>query len=349
MYAYAHPIEDALECITHSICTLEFEDQRPWYDWLLARLCEGGLLKAPAPHQYEFARLNLTYIVTSKRKLKQLVADKHVDGWDDPRMPTVVGLRRRGYTADAIALLCERTGASKSDSWIDYALLEGALRDTLDPIAPRAMAVLDPVKLVITNWPTNHTSQHSAPLHPSKPELGERSFSFGKDLWIERDDFQEQPEKGYNRLYPGNTVRLRYGYVVTCTGCVKDASGAITEVHAEYFADSKSGSPLSGTYKTKGVITWLHSVDAVPCEVRLYDRLFTEAQPDAGGRDFISVLNPNSKKIVKGYVEPGVAGTAADTRLQFERHGYFVTDRIDSQPGALVFNRVATLKDSWGK
>ena len=349
MYAYAHPIEDALENITHSICTLEFEDQRPWYNWLLERLTEGGLLAAPPPHQYEFARLNLTYVITSKRKLAQLVYDHKVSGWDDPRMPTIVGLRRRGYTPEALHLFAERIGVTKSDSWIDYATLEGCLREDLDPKAARAMAVLDPIKLIITNWPGSETTDHTAPVHPQAPERGTRAFKFGKELWIDASDFQEVPEKGYHRLYVGNQVRLKYGYVVKCTGFTKDASGKVTEVHAEYFPESRSGTPTSGNYKAKGVITWVAAADALTAEVRIYDRLFNDAQPDAGGKDFIENLNPNSLRIVAAFVEPSLATSKADDKFQFERHGYFVADRVDHAAGKLVFNLAVGLKDGWGK
>jgi glutaminyl-tRNA synthetase len=355
MYAYAHPIEDALENITHSICTLEFEDQRPWYNWLLERLTEGGLLAAPPPHQYEFARLNLTYVITSKRKLAQLVYDHKVSGWDDPRMPTIVGLQRRGYTPEALHLFAERIGVTKSDSWIDYATLEGCLREDLDPKADRAMAVLDPIKLVITNWPDDSTTdktttEHSAPVHPQAPERGTRAFKFGKELWIDASDFQEVPEKGYHRLYVGNQVRLKYGYVVTCTAFTKDAAGKVTEVQAEYFPDSKSGTPTSGNYKAKGVITWVAAADALTAEVRIYDRLFNDAQPDAGGKDFIEGLNPNSLKVVTAFVEPSLATSKPDDKFQFERHGYFVADRVDHVQGSKpVFNLAVGLKDGWGK
>ena len=349
MYAYAHPIEDALENITHSICTLEFEDQRPWYNWLLERLIEGGLLSSPPPHQYEFARLNLTYVITSKRKLAQLVYDHKVSGWDDPRMPTIAGLRRRGYTPEALQLFAERIGVTKSDSWIDYATLEGCLREDLDPKAARAMAVLDPVKLVITNFPDSETTDHTAPVHPQAPERGTRAFKFGKELWIDASDFQEVPEKGYHRLYVGNQVRLKYGYIVKCTGFKKDASGKVTEVHAEYFPESKSGSPTSGNYKAKGVITWVAAADALTAEVRIYNRLFNDAQPDAGGKDFIEGLNPNSLQIVTAFVEPSLATSKADDKFQFERHGYFVADRVDHSPSKLVFNLAVGLKDGWGK
>ena len=338
MYAYAHPIEDALENITHSICTLEFEDQRPWYNWLLERLIEGGLLSSPPPHQHEFARLNLTYVITSKRKLAQLVYDHKVTGWDDPRMPTIVGLQRRGYTPEALHLFAERIGVTKSDSWIDYATLEGCLREDLDPKAARAMAVLDPIKLIITNWPGAETTDHTAPVHPQAPERGTRTFQFGKELWIDASDFQEVPEKGYHRLYVGNQVRLKYGYVVSCTGFKKDANGKVIEVHAEYFPESKSGTPTSGNYKAKGVITWVAAADALTAEVRIYDRLFNDAQPDAGGKDFIENLNPNSLKVVTAWVEPSLATAHADDKFQFERQGYFVADRVDHAAGRLVFH-----------
>ncbi|MGA0569477.1 glutamine--tRNA ligase/YqeY domain fusion protein [Variovorax sp. VNK109] len=353
MYTFAHPIEDALENITHSICTLEFEDQRPFYDWLLDRLREGGLISSPQPRQYEFARLNLTYVITSKRKLKHLVDSGIVTGWDDPRMPTIVGLRRRGYTPESIQLFCERIGVTKDYSWIDYANLDGALRDDLDPKAARAMAVLDPVKLVITNWDevmgAGKLDDCSASVHPHHAERGKREFKFGKELWIERTDYEEVPPKGYNRLYPGNKVRLKYGHVIECTGAVKDAEGKVTEVHANLIPDTKSGTPGADAIKVKGVITWVGVSDAVPAEVRLYDRLFTDAQPDAGGKDYLTLLNPDSLKVTNGYVEPSLAKSQPDEKFQFERHGYFVADRKDHQPGKLVFNRVTGLKDSWTK
>jgi glutaminyl-tRNA synthetase len=354
MYTYAHPIEDALEQITHSLCTLEFEDQRPFYDWLLDRLAEGKLIATPHPRQYEFARLNLTYVLTSKRKLAQLVNEGKVNGWDDPRMPTIVGLRRRGYTPEALQLFAERIGVTKSDSWIDYSTLEGALRDTLDPIAPRAMAVLDPVKLVLTNWDevmgAGVLDDCSAPIHPHHPELGKRSFKIGKEVWIERTDFEETPPKGFFRLFPGNKVRLKYGHVIECTGCTKDASGQVTEVHAVLIPDTKSGTPGSDAVKVKGVITWVGVNDAVPAEVRLYDRLFVEAHPEAGGKDFLENLNTNSLKVMRAVVEPSLAAANADDKFQFERHGYFVADRVDHVQGTKpVFNLAVGLKDSWGK
>ena len=353
MYTFAHPIEDALEQITHSLCTLEFEDQRPFYDWLLDRLAESGLIATPHPRQYEFARLNLTYVLTSKRKLAQLVYDHKVNGWDDPRMPTIVGLRRRGYTPEAIQLFAERIGVTKSDSWIDYSTLEGCLRETLDVTAPRAMAVLDPVKLVLTNWEdimgAGQLDECSAPVHPHLPELGKRQFKIGQEVWIERSDFEETPPKGFFRLFPGNKVRLKYGHVIECTGCTKDAEGHVIEVQALLIADTKSGTPGSDSVKVKGVITWVAVADAVSAEVRIYDRLFIDAQPDAGGKDFIECLNPSSLKTVQAVVEPSLANAKADDKFQFERHGYFVADRVDHAAGKPVFNLAVGLKDSWGK
>ncbi len=353
MYTFAHPIEDALENITHSLCTLEFEDQRPFYDWLLDRLCEGGLLQAPHPRQYEFARLNLTYVITSKRKLAALVYDHKVNGWDDPRMPTIVGLRRRGYTPQAIQLFAERIGVTKSDSWIDYSTLEGCLRETLDVSAPRTMAVLDPVKLVLTNWDAvmgaGKLDDCSAPVHPHRPELGRRHFKIGKEVWIDRSDFEETPPKGFFRLFPGNKVRLKYGHVIECTGCTKDATGKVTEVQATLVPDTKSGTPGSDAVKVKGVITWVAVADGLRAEVRLYDRLFLDAQPDAGGKEFLASLNPNSLRVIQAVIEPSMVAAKADDKFQFERHGYFVADRVDHAAGKPVFNLAVGLKDSWGK
>jgi glutaminyl-tRNA synthetase len=354
MYTYAHPIEDALESITHSICTLEFEDQRAFYDWLLENLCDLGLLARPRPHQHEFARLNLTYVITSKRKLKQLVDEGHVEGWDDPRMPTIAGLRRRGYTPESLQLFCERIGVSKDYSWIDYSTLDQALRDDLEGKAPRAMAALDPLKLKLTNWAevfgsAAHAEPCQAPAHPHVPELGMRHFTLGPEVWIERDDFAEAPPKGFFRLFPGNRVRLKYGVIVECTGCEKDAAGQVTAVLATVLPDTKSGTPGADAVKVKGTITWVGAADAVSAEVRLYDRLFTEAQPDAGGRDFLSVLNPQSKRVVTGYVEPSLARAAPDAKVQIERHGYFVADAKAHATTRPVFNRITGLKDSWAR
>ncbi|GAA4403272.1 glutamine--tRNA ligase/YqeY domain fusion protein [Quisquiliibacterium transsilvanicum] len=348
MYDYAHPLEDGLENITHSICTLEFEDHRPFYDWVLERAAEGGFFDRPLPRQIEFARLNLTYTVTSKRKLQELVQSKLVDGWDDPRMPTLVGLRRRGYTPESIRLFCDRIGVSKADSWVDMGTLEQALRDDLEPRAPRAVAVLDPLKLVIDNFPEGQSEDCSAPAHPHRPELGQRSFPISRELWIEREDFAEEPPKGFFRLFPGNRVRLRYGYVVQCTGFEKDADGRVVAVHAEYFPDSKSGTPGADTYKVKGNIHWVSAPHALEAEVRLFDRLFTEAHPDAGGRDYRATINPAAKTMVRAQLERTLASAKPDDRYQFERHGYFVADRTDSAEGRPVFNRAVSLKDSWG-
>jgi glutaminyl-tRNA synthetase len=358
MYAYAHPIEDALEQITHSICTLEFEDQRPWYDWVLARLIEGGLLGAPPPRQHEFARLNITYVITSKRKLATLVYDHKVSGWDDPRMPTLVGLRRRGYTPESLRMLTERAGTSKAGGWTDYSTLEGCLRETLEESAPRAMAVLDPIRLEITNWDavmgtaadgTGMLDACSAPMHPHRPEMGRRNFSMGSTVWIERGDFEETPPKGFFRLYPGNKVRLKYGHVIECTGCTKGPDGRVAAVQATLIPDTKSGTPGSDSVKIKGVITWVGASDAMAAEVRLYDRLFTEPQPDSGGRDFLASLNPDSLRIVQAVMEPSLASARPDDRFQFERHGYFVADRVDHTTEKPVFNLSVGLKDTWAK
>ncbi|MCZ2291983.1 MAG: glutamine--tRNA ligase [Burkholderiales bacterium] len=444
MYSFAHPIEDALEQITHSICTLEFEDQRPFYDWTLERIVpilrapqferakaiveetatqgvEAGkefalhchnhahklfasepearmralfaswehdrnkvlddlpaffaLLREHAaqftpllahaleerhpnvfhlPHQHEFGRLNLTSVMTSKRKLKALVDEGIVSGWDDPRMPTLAGLRRRGYTPASIRNMAEATGASKTNIWIDYSVLEGALRDDLEGQAARAMAVLDPLPLRLTNWAevfgsAAHREPCQAPAHPQRPELGTRRFELGPELWIEREDFAEVPPKGFFRLFPGNKVRLKYGVVVECTGCEKNAAGEVSAVLATVVPDTKSGTPGADAVKVKGTITWVAAHDALPAELRLFERLFATDQPEEGGRDFRENLNPHSRRVQQGYVEPSLAGVAADTRLQFERHGYFVADRIDHAPGKPVFNRVTALKDSRGR
>ncbi|MFZ9429513.1 MAG: glutamine--tRNA ligase [Burkholderiaceae bacterium] len=455
MYTFAHPIEDALENITHSICTLEFEDQRPFYDWTLERIvpilrtpqfarakalveqirtqgieaakefaltCHNHmdklfaseaehrmrgilvrwerdrdavlrdlpaffdlLLQQPEqftplmahaldgrepnifklPHQHEFGRLNLTYVVTSKRKLKQLVDEKIVAGWDDPRMPTLAGLRRRGYTPASIRKMAEDSGASKTSAWLDYEVLDIALRDDLEGQAPRAMAVLDPLKLVITNWAdvfgsAAHREGCHAPAHPQRPDLGQRSMTLGPEVWIEREDFEVDPPTGYFRLFPpraeatgaqtpGNKVRLKYGYVVECTGYERDPSGTIGHVLARLIPDTKSGTPGADSVKVKGVVTWVGCQEAVATEFRLFERLFTEEQPDAGGRDPQEVLHPNSRRVVQGFVEPSLAAVGQDQHFQFERHGYFVTDRQDHQSARPVFNRITGLKDSRGK
>ena len=443
MYAYAHPIEDALENITHSICTLEFEDQRPFYDWTLERIvpvlrrpqfeaarrllediaAEGVEAKRQfalhcrnfaeklghtrwerraetmfaswsrnpdlavndadefikllrehtenftpllqhaldsrrpnpflLPHQYEFNRLNLTYVVMSKRKLIQMVDEKHVDGWDDPRMPTLVGLRRRGYTPQAIQLFMERVGVTKSLQWIDYAMLEQALRDDLDARTPRATAVLKPIRLILDNYPADKAEDCVIPVHPQHPEMGQRTIPFGRELWIEADDFMENAPKDYFRLAlgkdgaPGNPVRLRFAYVVRATGVEKDAAGHITAVHAEVLPETRSGSPGQNSVKTRTAIHWLPVSAAVAAEVRLYDRLFTEAQPDASEKNFLELLNRDSKTVLQGFVEASLASAQPDDKFQFERNGYFVADRKDHRAEAPVFNLAVSLRDSW--
>ncbi len=349
MYTYAHPIEDALENITHSICTLEFEDQRPFYDWLLERLAEAGLLAHPLPKQYEFARLNLTYVVLSKRRLIELVENKHVTGWDDPRLPTLAGARRRGYTPEGFRLFAERIGVSKADSWIEYTILEDCMREVLNESAERRIAVLDSIKLVIDNYPENQSEDCFAPNHPQKPELGKRVVQLSKELWIEREDFMEVPSKGYFRLFPDNMVRLRYGYVVKCTGFEKDAAGNVAVVHCDYLPDTKSGTPGSDTVKVKGNIHWISAQHAYAAEVRLYDRLFKEAHPGAGDRDYLNDLNPDSVKAITAQLELALKDVRPEDRFQFERHGYFVVDSKDSKAGTPVFNRTVTLRDAWQK
>ena len=347
MYTYAHPVEDALENITHSLCTLEFEDQRPFYDWLLAKLAEFGALNTPLPQQIEFSRLNLTYIVLSKRYLRQLVEQHHVEGWDDPRMPTLVGARRRGFTAEGFKLFAQRIGVSKSDSWIEMRVLEDCQREVLNEECLRKVAVLNPLKLIIDNYPAGQTEECFAPNHPQKPELGKRAMPFSSELWIEREDFEATPPKGFFRLFPGNMVRLRYGFVIKCIGADKDAAGNITAVHCEYFADSKSGTPGSDTYKVKGNIHWLSAAHAVQTEVRLFDRLFSAPHPGRDTENFLDDLNPTSKQVITAYLEASLNDAAAEARFQFERHGYFVADRVASKPGKPVFNRAVTLRDSW--
>jgi len=379
MYDYTHGVSDALENITHSLCTLEFEDHRPLYNWLNERLAELGQLNLPLPQQIEFARLNLSYAIMSKRKLIRLVQEKHVDGWDDPRMTTLVGIRRRGYTPESLRLFAERIGVSKADSWIDYSVLEDALRDDLNERAPRRVAVLRPVKLIIDNYPEGQEEECFSPHHPQKPDWGKRAMPFGRELWIEREDFMEQPSKDYFRLYPGNLVRLRYAYVVKCTGCDKDAGGNVTAVHCEYLPDSRSGTPGSDAYKVKGNIHWVSARHAYEAEVRLYERLFAVPFPgsskgreagvhisaphgaiaDETGRehapevreehDFLDDLNPNSKEVITACLEPSLRDAEPEERFQFERHGYFVADRRDSRPERPVFNRAVTLRDSWTK
>lgn len=448
MYTFAHPIEDSLENITHSICTLEFEDQRAFYDWALERIIpvlrtpqyEEALtilrqmaagedaraldfvarVVAAAPqklgnslpeekakaiiaswngvvptefndsvaelfalilefpenftpvmraglavvrpnffllsHQYEFNRLNLTYVVVSKRKLIQLVKEGYVDGWDDPRMPTIVGLRRRGYTPESMQLFAERCGVSKvAGGWIDYSVLEQALREDLEERAERRVAVMRPLKLIIDNYPEDLQETLEAQNHPQHPEMGSRQITFSKELWIEEEDFAEVPPKGYRRLTiptdgtEAKPVRLRYGYVVVPTSFDKDESGKVVAVHAKYLPETKSGTDGSMSVKTKATIHWLDAKTAVPAEIRVYDRLFNVPHPDEGKGNFLDRLTPNSKEVLASYVEPAVANVEPDTKFQFERNGYFVSDREDHTAEKPVFNLAVGLRDSWGK
>jgi glutaminyl-tRNA synthetase len=344
MYTYAHPIEDAVERVTHSLCTLEFEDQRPFYDWLLEQLAQGGLLARPLPQQIEFARLNLTNVVLSKRKLIQLVEEGHVAGWDDPRMPTLAAAQRRGYTAEGLRAFADKIGVSKANQLIDFSVLEESMREHLNEIAPRRMAVLDPIRLVIDNFPADREEAMSLPNHPQKPEWGKREVPFSRELWIEREDFTPAPPKGYFRLFPGNEVRLRYGYVVKCTGIDNGV------VHCTYYPETRSGTPGADQRKVKGNIHWVSARHAYAAPVHLYDRLFRVPNPGVE-RDFIEDLNPDSMKIVTAQLEPGLATARPGERFQFERHGYFVRDlggKADSGLGA-AFNRTVTLKDSWSR
>ncbi|MFI5296018.1 MAG: glutamine--tRNA ligase/YqeY domain fusion protein [Thermodesulfovibrionales bacterium] len=352
MYTYAHPIEDALERITHSICTLEFEDQRPFYDWLLERLAEGGLLERPLPRQIEFARLNLSHTVLSKRKLIQLVQEGHVSGWDDPRMPTLAGIRRRGYTPEAIRNFCDRIGVAKRDSLVDIALLEYCIREDLNKRAPRAMAVLRPLKVVIDNYPEDLPAEElDAVNNPEDASMGTRKVPFSRIIYIEKDDFRENPPKEFFRLAPGREVRLRYAYYITCTGVVKDEkTGEVSELHCTYDPKTKGGDSPDGR-KVKATLHWVSARHAVPAEVRLYAHLLMKADPgDVGeGQDFKSLLNPNSLETLPVcFVEPTLAGAAPGSRYQFERQGYFCVDP-DSSKDKLVFNRIVTLKDTWAK
>src|SRR5688572_260623 len=345
-YDWAHGLSDCIEGITHSLCTLEFEDHRPLYDWFNQRVAELGFLQPPLSKQIEFARLNLTYVVLSKRRLIQLVSEGHVEGWDDPRMPTLAGARRRGYTPEGFRLFAERIGVAKADSWIDYSVLEDAMRDDLNARAERRIAVLDPVKLVLDNYAEGRQEECFAPNHPQKPELGKRPIPLTRELWIERDDFTETPPKGYFRLFPGNKVRLRYGYVVECTGCDKDIAGNVTAVHCQYLPETKSGTPGAESVKVKGNIHWLSVRHAFEGEVRIYDRLFRVPHPGRD-RDYLEDLNSDSRQIITAQLEPALKHAKPEERFQFERHGYFCADRRDTTPGAPVFNRALTLRDTW--
>lgn len=345
MYDFAHGQSDAIEGITHSICTLEFEDHKPLYEWFLENL------PVPSkPRQYEFARLNLTYTVMSKRKLQELVQLGIVNGWDDPRMPTLMGIKRRGYTAAAVRAFCEMIGVGRSDSWIDMSILEECVRTDLNEAAPRAMAVLRPIKLVIDNWPVAEVEEIVAPNHPQKPEMGSRTVHFSRELWIDSDDFIEDPPKGFHRLTVGGEVKLRFGYIVKCTGVVKDEEGRILELHGEYDPGSREGIHTVDGRKVKGVIHWVSGSHAVNAEVRLFDRLFNDPNPDRGGADYKQYLNPMSvETLTECKLEASLVDADLETRFQFERLGYFRQDSKDSVPGKPVFNRVVTLRDAWTK
>jgi glutaminyl-tRNA synthetase len=344
MYDFAHGQSDAIEGITHSICTLEFEDHKPLYEWFLDNL------PVPShPRQYEFARLNLTYAVMSKRKLHELVTQGIVDGWDDPRMPTLMGIRRRGYTPAAVRAFCERIGVGRSDSWIDMSILEECVREDLNETAPRVLAVLRPLKVVIDNYPVDQVDEFEAANHPQKPEMGSRTITFSRELFIEQDDFLEDPPKGFFRMTPGSEVRLRYAYIVHCTAVIKDENGAVIEVHCQYDPASRGGSAADGR-KIKGTIHWVSASHALDAEVRLFDRLFTDPNPDRGGVDYKQFLNPASvETITAAKLEAGLATADCETRFQFERQGYFRLDPQHSVPDRPVFNRIVTLKDAWTK
>ena len=363
MYDYAHCLSDALEGITHSLCTLEFEDHRPLYDWfvdkvdlanhpeLWTHLRGGGFKTEPAkPRQIEFSRLNLSYCITSKRKLAQLVNERLVDGWDDPRMNTLRGLRRRGFTPGGIRLLIERLGVSKQNSVIDYAIFENCVREDLDASAPRRLAVLDPLKLVITNLAEDHEETLSFANHPKDESFGTREVPFARELWIEREDFAEVPPKGFHRLKPEGEVRLRGVGIVKCEELVKDAAGNVIELRCTLDLDSRQGMP-GADRKVKGTIHWVSARHAVAAEVRLYDRLFNVAAPDdeSDGKTWIEHINPEAKRIVQAWVEPSAAAAAPEQRFQFERLGYFVADRVEHGAQKPIFNRTVTLRDTWAK
>ena len=343
MYDYAHCLSDAIEGITHSLCTLEFEDHRPLYDWVL------DTLKTPChPQQIEFARLSLDYTITSKRKLLQLVEEKHVSGWDDPRMPTISGLRRRGYPPEAIRDFCERIGITKKDSQIDAGVLENCVREALDFSAPRAMCVLKPLKVVIENYPEDQTEEMDASNHPKRPELGKRTVPFSREIYIERDDFMEDPPKKFFRLGPGREVRLRYAYYVTCTQVIKDPEGNVTELRCSYDPESRGGKSPDGR-KVKGTIHWVSKAHALSAQANLYDRLFNTPNP-AASENYLDDLNPDSLQIIKEcFVEPSLTDSKTEAGIQFERTGYFTRDNKNTKDGRPVFNRIVTLRDTWGK
>ena len=333
-YDWAHGLSDCIEGVTHSVCTLEFEDHRPLYDWFNERVAEAGFFAPPLSRQIEFARLNLTHVVLSKRKLIQLVEEKHVEGWDDPRMPTLAGARRRGYTPEGFKLFAERIGVAKENSLIPFEELEASMREHLNEVAPRRMAVLSPLKLVIENYPEGREELCDVPNHPQKPDWGKRQVPFSRELWIEKDDYQEKPEKGFFRLFPGNEVRLRYGFVIKCVGMENGI------VKATYYPETKSGTAGADSRKVKGNIHWVSAKHAFGAQVRLYDRLYKVPQPAD-----ISDLNPNSLHVALGYLEPSLTVAEPEERFQFERHGYFVADLRDPRS----FNRTVSLRDSWKK
>jgi glutaminyl-tRNA synthetase len=341
MYDYTHPISDALEGITHSLCTLEFEDHRPLYDWVLDNITIGC-----HPRQIEFARLNLEYTVMSKRKLTQLVREKRVSGWNDPRMPTIAGLRRRGYTPESIRRFCDAIGITKSEGTVEMGVLENSIRGHLDAVAPRRMAVLDPLRLVITNFPQDRSETLQAGNHPKDESMGSRELQLTREVYIDRADFREEANKKYKRLVLGGEVRLRNAYVIRCDEAVKDAEGNIVELRCTYDPDTLGHNPEGR--KVRGVIHWVSAVHGVPAEVRLYDRLFKVPEPGRGG-DFLDDINPDSLQVLSGcVVEPALAAATPEERFQFEREGYFCLDGVDSAPGRLVFNRIVSLRDSWG-
>lgn len=353
MYDWAHGQSDSIENVTHSICTLEFENHRPLYDWYLDRIIECNKGTAIIhPQQIEFARLALTYTMMSKRRLLELVKDKHVAGWDDPRMPTICGLRRRGYTPESIRLFCDRIGVAKFNSTIDMNVLEGAVRDDLNRRAARRMAVLRPVKVVLDNYPEGKGEMLEAVNNPEDPAAGKRQVPFSRELYIEQDDFREDPPKKFFRLFPGGEVRLRYGYIIKCVGLTKDpATGAVTEIHCTYDPETKSGMPQAER-KVKGTIHWVSAAQGVKAPVRLYDYLFSKPDPDevAPGQNYLANLNPNSLEVLAdAWLEPSLGEAQPGERFQFERNGYFIADAVDSKSGKPVFNRTVTLKDTWAK
>ncbi len=347
MYTFAHPIEDALEKITHSICTLEFEDQRPFYEWTLKKLAEHEFFDKPLPKQHEFSRLNISHVVLSKRKLIQLVEEKHVNGWDDPRMPTLVGAKRRGYSPNGFKLFMDRIGVSKSDSIIDYQTFEDAMREVLNQECNRKIAVLDPIKLVINNFDGNHIEICNVPNHPLKPEEGSREVKLTKESWIEREDFAINPPPKYFRLFPGNKVRLRYGFIVECTDYELDNNGNVTTVYCNYFPETKSGTEGSDSIKVKGNIHWVSTNFSKEITIRNYDRLFLSENPNEFD-NFLDDINQSSIETKSAYCEESISDVKNGEQFQFERHGYYIVDP-DSNADEIIFNRTATLRDTWQK